>query len=250
MQANAQFGASLTVGDFNRDGVMDLAIGTPGENVSGVNGAGAVFILFGSKVGGLKTTGVQLLTEKSLNRPASAGDHFGSALAAGDFNNDKFVDLAVGIPNKKVGSFANAGAVSVIYGKSGGLAAANNQVWDQSQLKAGSIGTGDLFGSALAVGDFNADGFRDLAVGAPGQKVGSNASAGAVNVIYGHATALNQLNNQFFTAGTGGVLGNSNAGAQFGFSLATGDFNDDIRSDLVIGAPGENICRQRPIGRE
>ena len=44
---------------------------------------------------------------------------------------------------------------------------------------------GDLFGSALAAGDFNNDGFADLAVGAPGEDVGGVIGAGAVNVLYG-----------------------------------------------------------------
>lgn len=242
-QANANFGSALAVGDFNRDGVADLAIGASGENVGSANAAGEVFILFGSKTGGLKTTGVQTWTENSINiaGTATAGDHFGAALATGDFNNDRLIDLAVGVPNKTVGGKANAGAVNIIYGGLIGLSSNNNQLWDQSQLNAGTIGAGDKFGSALAVGDFNADGFRDLAVGAPGQTVGGNANAGAVNVIYGRSGGLNALNNQFWTAGAKNVLGHSNAGAQFGFALATGDFNDDLRSDLAIGAPGENI---------
>ena len=240
--ANGNFGSALAVGDFNHDGIMDLAIGASGATVNGATGAGAVFILFGSHTG-LKTTGGQMWTENSTNiaGTATAGDHFGAALAAGDFNNDHFTDLAVGVPNKSISGKANAGAVNVIYGALGGLKAANNKLWDQSLLNAGTIGTGDLFGSALAVGDFNADGFRDLAVGSPDQTVGGNANAGAVNVIYGRLGGLNALNNQFWTAGVNNILGHSNAGAQFGFALATGDFNDDSRSDLVIGAPGENI---------
>ena len=49
-------------------------------------------------------------------RTPAEGDHFGSALASGDFNDDHLMDLAVGVPNKTVGGNANAGAVSVIYG--------------------------------------------------------------------------------------------------------------------------------------
>src|ERR671912_1857643 len=38
-----------------------------------------------------------------------------------------------------------------------------------------------------AAGDFNGDGFADLAVGAPGEDVGAAGDAGAVNVLYGSA---------------------------------------------------------------
>jgi len=234
-QAGDGFGTALAVGDFNRDGIMDLAIGSPGTT-----GAGAVFIVYGSR-SGLRTTAAQMWTEASINRTAAAGDHFGSALAVGDFDDNHWADLAVGIPNKTAAGNANAGAVAVIYGRSGQLRVRGNQLWDQSQLNAGTIGAGDLFGSALAAGDFNADGFRDLAVGAPGQTVGGNASAGAVNVIYGHSGGLNAANNQFWTVDGTNIKGNHNANAQFGFALAAGDFNDDSRADLAIGAPGEDI---------
>src|SRR5262245_3057915 len=82
----------------------------------------------------------------------------------GDFNADGFGDLVVGIPNENVGAVLDAGAVSVIYGSEiAGLDAANgpgNQQFDQDSL--GILDTaedGDHFGTAVAVGDFNGDGF-------------------------------------------------------------------------------------------
>ena len=38
--------------------------------------------------------------------------------------------------------------------------------------------------------DFNQDGYGDLAIGAPGEDVGSTADAGAVSVLYGSASGL------------------------------------------------------------
>ncbi len=101
--ANENFGSALAVGDFNGDGIADLAVGVSGQTVSGKSGAGAVYILFGSKTG-LKITGQQLWTQDSANilGVAEAGDHFGSALAAGDFNGDHRIDLAIGVAQRRV----------------------------------------------------------------------------------------------------------------------------------------------------
>ncbi len=238
--ANDQFGAGLAVGDFNGDGIADLAIGTPGQSVGGAAGAGAVYILFGSRASGLKTTGAQLWTQNSVNiqGTSEAGDHFGAALATGDFNNDHHIDLAVGVPDEAVGSIANAGAVNIIYGAQGGLAAKNNQMF--AGINSGAA-AGDLFGTALAVGDFNADGFRDLAIGSPGRASSGLVAAGVVNVLYGTRTGLQTKNMQTWSAGAGGVMGTATAAGEFGAALAAGDFNDDSRSDLAIGAPGENV---------
>ncbi|HEY2881719.1 MAG TPA: FG-GAP repeat protein, partial [Pirellulales bacterium] len=241
-QAGDKFGSALAVGDFNHDGFMDLAIGASGQSVGGATGAGAVYILFGGKKG-LKGTGAQVWTQntQSINGVAQAGDGFGSALAVGDFNGDHKIDLAIGVPGENVTANNDAGAVNIIFGHVGGLTASSDELIDQSQLNAGTVGVNDAFGSALAAGDFNGDGFADLAVGAPGQTVGGNANAGAVNVIYGSHTGLAAKGNQFWTPGANSLSGTSNANCQFGFALASGDFNDDSRWDLAIGSPGENV---------
>ena len=126
-----------------------------------------------------------------------------------------------------------------------GLKAKSNQMFSSLNGTA----AGDLLGFALTVGDFNADGLRDLAIGSPGRTVGGLAAAGAVNVLYGTRSGLQTNNMQLWTVGSGGVQGTSTAAGQFGFALAAGDFNDDSRSDLAIGAPGENVGSTTNAGR-
>ncbi len=87
-----------------------------------------------------------------------------------DFNGDGFADLAIGVPNEAVGTVTNAGAVNVIYGSTGGLSATAtpDQFWTQNTPNvAGVADVDDAFGKALAAGDFNGDGFADLAIGRP-----------------------------------------------------------------------------------
>jgi hypothetical protein len=223
-QANDHFSLALTAGDFNGGvnsttglPIDDLAIGTPGDGGT-VSNAGAVYILYGG-TSGLTTTGDQRLTQASLGGTDRSGANFGQALAAADFNGDGRADLVIGVPNQTVNGTANAGAVYVVYGSANGLGVAGNQYWTQESLNNGSVSVaGDQFGSSLAVGQFNGDGISDLAIGVPGKTVGTNAGAGALDVLYGSPVGLTTVGDQFIADQD--LQGQSHGGDHFGGALA------------------------------
>src|SRR4029450_12511583 len=121
--------------------------------------------------------------------PAAPATDAGSLRA--DFDGDGFADLAVGAPIETVGSLSGAGAVNVLYGSAAGLTGTGSDVFTQNTSGViNSAETQDQFGGALAAGDFNHDGFADLAVSVAGEDVGGIVDAGAVNVLYGSARGL------------------------------------------------------------
>ena len=63
-----------------------------------------------------------------------------------------------------------------------------SEYWHQAIAGVeGDVREADEFGGGVAAGDFDGDGYDDLAVGVPGETVGSALSIGAVNVIHGAA---------------------------------------------------------------
>jgi len=158
-----------------------------------------------------------------------------------DFNGDGFDDLAVGTPFEDLGGVLDAGAVNVLYGSPAGLATDGAQLWTpDSPGVPGTAGQAGGFGSALAAGDFDADGFGDLAIGIQGVPVGG-VTVGAVLVLYGSARGLTAGGAQLWTPDSPGVPGNSQSEDSFGAALAAGDLNGDRTADLAAGAPNGDV---------
>lgn len=234
VETGDRFGNALAYGDFDDDGFDDVAIGAPTEGHNGKTRAGVVYIMYGSSRGP-RGRNVQLVSQAGkMAGKNESGDFFGAVLAAGDFNGDNFDDLAIGAPGEDVGGRIASGGVVVAYGSASGIRNAGSQMLTQKGRVPGAAEDLDNFGVALAVGDFNRDGFDDLGIGAPGEDIGGIETVGALTVLYGESSGLNRRGDSFSRAG-------AVAGDSFARALTAGDFNGDGFDDIAAGVPGKDV---------
>ncbi|MFD7705214.1 FG-GAP-like repeat-containing protein [Streptomyces caelestis] len=146
-----------------------------------------------------------------------------------DFNGDGYRDVAVTAPLASVGGKGGAGAVTILYGSPQGAGARKTQTLTQDSAGVpGAAEKDDQFGAHTAPGDFNGDGYADLAVGAPGEDAGSDTDGGTVVILWG---------------GSGGLSGATTVADPtrsvhdwFGQVVAAGDYDGDGRADLAIAS--------------
>lgn len=162
---------------------------------------------------------------------------------AGDFNGDGYRDIAAGAACADVGSASCAGAVVVLYGSASGVSATRRAVITQNSTGVpGSAEAGDLFGSALATGDLDRDGYSDLVVGASGESIGDRDGVGSGTVLWGSKSGL--------TSGKG--LPQPSTLAEYGnFSrgIATGDFDGDGDTDVTLTGQSHTRIYHGPFTR-
>ncbi len=185
-QSSDNGACSITSGDFNNDGIADFAVGV-GDCVGpdGSKSVAALQILLG-KGDGTFTSGTSLFQNNNV-----------TAVTAGDYNNDGFVDLIADADNRYF------------------LAGNGNGSFSATSL-------GNSCGSVnMLTADFNGDGNLDFAVNCPSTQ---NNSAGATQIYLGGG-------NGSFTAGASVPAGGYTLNA-----FGSADFNSDGFPDLVIGS--------------
>ena len=222
-------GGFLSPGDVTGDGIPDLLFGSAETDHSSTDG-GAVFLYEGTPEG-LATSPV-----------ASwggwlPGEAFGTSMAVADFDDDGRLDLAVGAPLASPYGILRAGSVYIFYGEEGGgFAAESGRELHGEQVS-------DHFGTSLATGDFDGDGFWDLAVGAPDAEdnlaLQVMPGQGGVFVYLGSLTGLPMLPD---SAVWGKTVDESGfyvpaIDARVGVRLAAADTDLDGFWDLAVSAP-------------
>ncbi|KMS85321.1 esterase [Streptomyces regensis] len=176
--------------------------------------------------------------------------HGGLGSASGDIDRDGYDDLVVGqlsAADEATGDAdAPGGLVAVYYGGDDGPAGTQGpgtapQWWSQNSPGVpGTAEDGDAWGADLSVADVNGDGHADVAVGAPGEDIGTVADAGAVWLLRGSRTGLTGSGAQSFDQNTRGVPGTAEADDAWGAQVRLADTDGDGCAELVAAAPAEN----------
>ncbi|MCC7171148.1 MAG: FG-GAP repeat protein, partial [Planctomycetes bacterium] len=203
--ANDEFGWCIdAAGDVNADGWADVVVGARYADSNGAN-AGIVRVFSGK-------TGAILYNWKG----GKAYDHLGTSVAGiGDVNADGYADILVGADGTDVNG-SGAGSASVYSGKTGTVLST-----------VSGTAANDIFGTAVSgLGDVDADGRPDYAIGAPWDDHANGVDGGRVRVVSG------KNGNVLFT-----FIGDATSD-YFGMSVSgVGDVNKDGRADIAVGAP-------------
>ncbi|MBP9145358.1 MAG: FG-GAP repeat protein [Thermoanaerobaculia bacterium] len=190
---------------------------------------------------------------ENISDSSQTGDNFGSALAFGDFDADGHLDLAIGAPDEDYsGALLNSGAVHVLRGRGLGFTTVADRFYEQSDVSGGGNSeTDDRFGAALATGDFDGDGYDDLAIGSPDEgfvadghcgEFGLCTGFGVVQIAWGGATGLGLSFDTYTFLDLGLEILDSGAFAlRMGTALAAGDRDGNGLFELAIGIPNADV---------
>jgi len=267
LAARQGLGGRLAVGDYNHDGLQDIAT---------ADGA-KVDVVYGAK-------NLRSVAAPKITRLTPPGGGMGTrGISGGDVNGDGYTDLvtvAYSDDSADEGTLgvlpgSKTGLGSKALGKSVGLPFADyNAVVgdvngdhkadvvidtgfedgpDDYKLRTfpgtatGLNGSGAVVwsgakqdGVAVRIADVNGDGYGDLLIGDTYAADSDGfQQAGALTVLRGSASWLTATGAQTVSLDTPGVAGVAESGDLFGSAITSADYNGDGKADLAVGVHGK-----------
>jgi hypothetical protein len=226
--AGHRFGFALTTGDIDGDGITDWIDTSPGD---------AYFWTFTSTAQNLRAASARAFHPTAKFRAVRGAKRQLSASAVttldalvpvtGDVNGDHRTDLVVAWKNSQAEAKYQYGFdVWTDY------AATNpaNEVYTKVD--------------GLAVGDFDGDGYADVAAGAADDSGREHSHL----VVFKGDDSVSMSDSTMINQETAGVPGTTALGDKFGASLSAGDVNKDGKADLAVGVPGRTISGKPRAG--
>lgn len=164
---------------------------------------------------------------------------------AGDVNGDGYAELILGNVRGTVEGKQFAGVVNVLHGSRAGVTRRDAR-WHRDRAGVAGVAVGvregqrccrGEFGKNVVTGDFNGDGFADVAATASGNlaKAGYPEQSQGINVLYGSPEGLTAAGDQLWTLARVGV--EERGGIS---SLTAGDFDGDGADELAFYAAARN----------
>ena len=220
-------GSGLSGGDVDGDGYDDLFLAA-GYADQGTTNSGSLYLIYGAS--SVPTAGTADSAASLTIYGEGAGSYLGHVTdpVLGDFDADGTVDLAAAsYTDETVYVFLD---VSTLSGKVRA---------DAADISISASDSPDYFGLTLAEGDFDGDGYSDLAVGAPDYTATYYSTyyadeAGAVFLFNGADLGTT---GSYSDADADVRIDGTAVGDLFGITMAAGDWSGDGNDDLVVAAP-------------
>ncbi len=255
--AGDRLGAALAEGDFNGDGIDDLAAGAPGTRVDGRVAAGRVYVIPG-RIDAGPVVGAELRFDREINElfgDPVAREEIGNSITFANLDGDDFADLVAGVPEATAGETRSAGAVLIAYGESEEPSGRQQserfaEINRDNPDIPGEAERGSAFGAAVVGGDLDRDGYGDVFIGAPGTAIDGVRTAGDVVAIFGGPEAITTtIRADHLHQNLSQIADTAESRDGFGARLHLKDIDGDRFPDLLIGSPEEEIGRLPGVGR-
>lgn len=236
-ETNSDYALEMTAGDFNGDGIQDIAISSAENTGSSDSDTRSINIIFGSTTFDESITDSFTIIYRS-NDPTLLTYHgFGTELGTGDLNNDGIDDLIIGMPLHD----DQKGRLYVVYGKTSrtesvlniaGLTAQDGFMLNGPNGVSGGNGSSQL-GYNYAIGDFDNDNLNDLFVSSFNQFTSSGY------VVFGKAIQGElTIGLDTLSRNSGMYIYTTISSDNLGNDAAFLDINGDGIEDLLMASEG------------